>query len=225
MTLATLQQLRTFEFDNHPIDLEEGQLAFNMSAGNYDATANDYNIYMYVGNGSNIRIDEGGTVLVSGGNSAKGWVRYRLRSVSVQGDSVYGDLNVVNSRLKVFKQGLSGGAELLIPTELDTPASGTSPASLRWNSGLSILQAWNGSKWDTTSKITVSTVAPANPSNGDMWFDPSGVTTFYIYVVPNVGPAAWVPASSGSAATALQPGNGVTANLLNQIEAINQGSY
>ena len=114
-TLATLQQLRTFEFDNHPIDLEEGQLAFNMSVGNYDAAASDYNIYMYVGNGSNIRIDEGGTVLVAGGNQGKGWIRYRLRSVNVKGDSVYGNLNVVNSNFRVFKQGALGNAQLLIP--------------------------------------------------------------------------------------------------------------
>jgi hypothetical protein len=58
-----------------------------------------------------------------------------------------------------------------------------------------------------------------------MWFDPSGPTVFYIYVVPNVGPAAWLPASSGTFATALQPGNGVTANLLNQIDIIDQGPF
>jgi len=224
-TLATLQQLRTFEFDNHPIDLEEGQLAFNMSIGNINSNQGDYNVYMYVGNGSNSRVDEDGTVLVTGGDSSKGWIRYRLRNVGVQGDSMYGDLQIINSRLKVFKQGVSGSAEILIPTEFDTPVSGSQTASLRWNTSRSILQAWNGAKWDTTSKITVSTTAPPNPSNGDMWFDPSGLTIFYVYVVPNVGPAAWVPASSGGAATALQPGNGVTANSLNQIDIIDQGPF
>jgi hypothetical protein len=225
MTLATLQQLRTFEFDNHPIDLEEGQLAFNLAAANIDSAAGDYNIYMYVGNGSNTRVDDGGTVLAVGGTNGKGWIRFRLRNVSVRGDSVYGNLNVVNSNFRVFKQGSSGSAELLIPTQLDTGVNGALSGSLRWNTQASILQAWNGNKWDTTSKVTVSATAPANPSAGDMWFDPNGVTIFYIYVVPGVGPAVWVPASSGTAATALQPGNGVTPNSLNQIEAINQGSY
>ncbi len=225
MTLATLQQLRTFEFDNHPIDLEEGQLAFNLAAGNIDAGESDYNIYMYVGNGSDLRLDEGGTVLVAGGNQGKGWIRFRLRNVSVQGDSVYGNLNVVNSNFRVFKQGASGSAELLIPTELDTSVSGALAGSLRWNTQSSILQAWNGSKWDTTTKVSVSTTAPANPSGGDMWYDPSGLGVFYIYVVPTVGPASWVPASSGASATALQPGNGVTANGNNQIDIIDPGSF
>lgn len=225
MTLATLQQLRTFEFDNHPIDLEEGQLAFNMAVENYSASEGDYNIYMYVGNGSNTRIDEGGTVLVVGGNQGKGWIRFRLRNVSVQGDSVYGNLSVVNSNFRVFKQGAVGSAELLIPTEFDTAANGALAGSLRWNTSLSILQAWNGVKWDTTSKVSISTTAPANPSNGDMWFDPTGLTTLYVYVVPNGGPASWIPASSGAAATALQPGNGVTANVNNQIDTINSGSF
>lgn len=225
MTLATLQQLRTFEFDNHPIDLEEGQLAFNMSPGNYDAAASDYNIYMYVGNGSNTRIDEGGTVLVVGGTQGKGWVRFRLRNVSVNGDSVYGNLGVVGGNMRVFKQSGGPDAQLLIPTELDTGVSGALAGSLRWNTSASALQAWNGTKWDTTSKISVSTTAPANPSNGDAWFDPSGASVLYIYVVPSSGPAAWIPASSGSSATALQPGNGVTPNSQNQIETIDQGSF
>lgn len=225
MTLATLQQLRTFEFDNHPIDLEEGQLAFNMSVGNYSPAESDYNIYMYVGNGSNVRIDEGGTILVTGGNAGKGWIRYRLRSVSIQGDSVYGNLNVVNSNFRVFKQGGAGSAELLIPTELDTSVSGALAGSLRWNTSSSTLQAWNGAKWDTTSKVTISVTAPANPSNGDMWFDPTGLTALYVYVVPSSGPATWIAASSGGSATALQPGNGVTANVNNQIDTINSGSF
>jgi hypothetical protein len=225
MTLATLQQLRTFEFDNHPIDLEEGQLAFNLAENNIDSADGDYNIYMYVGNGSNIRLDEGGTVLTAGGTTGKGWIRFRLRNVSVQGDSVFGNLNVINSNFRVFKQGSVGSAELLIPTQLDTGTSGALAGSLRWNTQNSILQAWNGNKWDTTAKVTISTSAPANPSAGDMWFDPSGITVFYIYVVPTVGPAAWIPASSGSAATALQPGNGVTANGQNQIDIINPGTF
>jgi len=224
-TLATLQQLRTFEFNNHPTDLEEGQLAFNMSVDNYTATESDYNIYMYVGNGSNIRIDDGGTVLVAGGTAGKGWIRFRLRNVGVQGDSVYGNLSVINSNLRVFKQGAIGSAELLIPTELDTGVNGALQGSLRWNTSSEALQAWNGVKWDTTSKVSVSNIAPANPSNGDVWFDPSGLAILYVYVVPNVGPAVWVPASSGAAATALQPGNGVTANINNEIDIINHGTY
>lgn len=48
-TLATLQNLRTFTFNNHPTNLEEGQLAFNMAPENIDLAKNDANIYMYVG--------------------------------------------------------------------------------------------------------------------------------------------------------------------------------
>jgi hypothetical protein len=224
-TLATLQQLRTFEFDNHPLNLEEGQIALNLSSGNFDSGARDYNIYMYVGNGSNQRLDEGGTELVQGGDPGKGWIRFRLRNVSVQGDEVHGDLSVINSKLSVEKRGSSGSAELLIPTELDSPVTGARPASLRWNTARSILQAWDGNKWDTTSKVFISAIAPANPSNGDLWLDPSGSVILYVFVVPTSGPAAWIPASSGSAATALQPGNGVSPNLQNQIETINSGSF
>lgn len=224
MTLATLQNLRTFTYDNHPVDLEEGQLAFNLAVENEDLAEGDANIYMYVGNGSDLRIDETGTVLVAGGTPKKGWIRYRLRSVSVQGDNIYGDLSVINSKLKVFKQG-AGHAEILIPTELDTPASGTQAASLRWNTSQSILQAWNGSKWDTTSRVFVGATAPPAPSGGDLWYDPTGVGTLYAYVVPVVGAASWVAVSSGSAATALQPGNGVAANAQNEIDTIDQGSF
>jgi hypothetical protein len=196
-----------------------------MSVGNINSAQGDYNVYMYVGNGSNQRLDEGGTELVQGGDPGKGWIRFRLRNVSVQGDEVHGDLSVINSKLSVEKRGSSGSAELLIPTELDSPVSGTRPASLRWNTSFSILQAWNGVKWDTTSKVFISAIAPANPSNGDLWLDPSGSVILYVFVVPNGGPAAWIPASSGAALTALQPGNGVTPNLQNQIDTINSGSF
>lgn len=224
MTLATLQNLRTFTFDNHPTDLEEGQLAFNLAAENQDLAKKDANIYMYVGNASNVRIDEDGTVLVpTGGTPGKGWIRYRLRNVSIYGDDIYGDLTVVNSKLKLERSG-AGTAELLIPTQLDTPTSGSGAASLRWNTDGSKLEAWNGSKWDTTAKVSVGTTAPANPSNGDMWFDPTAVA-FYVYVVPVTGPAYWAEPSSGPETTALQPGNGVTSNAQNEIDTINSGSF
>ena len=222
-TLATLQNLRTFTFDNHPTDLEEGQLAFNMSAQNIDLAKNDANIYMYVGNGSNQRLDEGGTVLVAGGTSGKGWIRYRLRNLGPQGGTFYGNVTVVDGKLKLDNN--TGSSELIIPTEAKTPASGSEVASIRWNTLSKKLQSWDGTKWDNTNKVTISDTTPANPSNGDLWWDPGGAGTMYIYVVPSVGPASWIAASSGSAATALQPGNGVTANVSNQIETIDTGSF
>lgn len=223
MTLATLQHLRSFNFGEHPVDLEPGQLGLNMSAENFDEEQNDYNIYLYVGNGSNRRLDEGGTVLVDGGAPGKGWVRYRLRNLSPKGDTVYGDFEVAGSILRVEANG-SEKAELVVPKNTDTPASGTAVGSVRWNSSASIFQAWNGNKWDTTSKVSISSTAPANPSNGDLWFTPSP-PNLYVFIVPTVGPASWVLASSGAGATALQPGNGVTANGLNQIDIIDQGPF
>lgn len=223
-TLATLQQLRTFEFDNHPVDLEEGQLAFNLAVQNQNLARGDANIYMYVGNASDARMDEDGTTLVTGGSPGKGWIRYRLRNVSVEGDDVYGDLSIINSKLKIERIG-TGTTELLIPTELDTPTAGSAPASLRWNTSSSVLEAWNGLKWDTTCKVSVGVIPPANPSNGDMWLDPTGSSAFYVYVVPTSGPAYWAEPTSGPEATALQPGNGVSSNALNQIDIINQGFF
>lgn len=223
-TLATLQQLRTFEFNNHPLNLEEGQLAFNISSDNFDSLSKDYNIYMYVGNGSNQRIDEDGTVLVSGGTAKKGWVRFRLRNVSVQGDDIYGDLNVINSRLKVRKEGVGNSAEFILPTQTESPTSGSQQASLRWNTTISALQAWDGSKWDSTTKVSVGFSPPSNPSSGDLWFNIS-VNTLFIYITPSGSPAEWVIAAGTAADTALQPGNGVTPNLQNQIETINSGLF
>lgn len=223
MTLATLQQLRTFQFGNHPVDLEEGQLAFNMAPENIDLSRNDANIYMYVGNGTNQRIDEGGTVLVSGGANGKGWIRYRLRNVSPEGGTIYGNVTVVNGNLRLDSG--TGSTELIIPTETKTPTNGSEVASVRWNTSSKKLQSWDGTKWDNTSKVTISDTSPSNPSNGDLWWAPGGVGVMYIYVVPTVGPAAWVAASSGTTANALQPGNGVTANTLNQIDTIDTGSF
>lgn len=223
MTLATLQHLRSFNFGEHPVDLEPGQIGLNMSPENFNENQNDCNIYLYVGNGSNRRLDEGGTVLVDGGVPGKGWVRYRLRNLSPEGDTVYGNFDVSGSILKVEANGAEK-AELVVPKTSDTPASGTSVGSVRWNTAISIFQAWNGNKWDTTSKVTISSTAPANPSNGDLWFS-TVPPNLYVYVVPTVGPAAWVLASSGAGATALQPGNGVTANGLNQIDIIDQGPF
>lgn len=224
MTLATLQNLRTFTFNNHPTDLEEGQLAFNLAAENQNLGNKDANIYMYVGNGSNIRMDEGGEVLVPTGTAGKGWIRYRLRNVSVEGDDIYGDLSIINSRLKIARTG-TNHAEILLPTQVVTPGSGTESGSLRWNTTTSKLEAWNGTKWDTTAKVTVSDIAPANPSHGDMWLDPTSSGSFYIYVVPSSGPAYWAQPVSGPETSALQPGNGVSSNSLNQIDIINQGTY
>lgn len=224
MTLATLQHLRTFTEGQHPVDLEPGQIAFNLSQENFDPAKNDYNTYIYVGNNSNQRIDEDGTVLVIEGSANRGWIRYRLRNLSVTGDTVYGDFNVAGARLKVFSQG-NNLAELVVPKKVDTPSSGTSIGSVRWNESLSIFQAWDGSKWDTTSKVTVTPIAPVNPSNGDLWLSPGPPPILYVFVVPQSGPASWLVASSGGGDTALQPGNGVSANSLNQIDIIDQGPF
>lgn len=225
-TLATLQHLRSFNDGEHPVNLEPGQIAFNMASENFQGDKDDYNMYMYVGNASNQRIDEGGTVLVTGGLVDKGWVRYRLRNVSVLGDNVFGDFSVLGAKLKVESNG-SALSELVIPKESSTPSSGTETGSVRWNSSLSILQAWNGAKWDSTSKVTIGETAPVNPSNGDLWLDPgSGTpTVLYVYVIPSTGPASWVAASSDAGETALQPGNGVTPNSLNQIETIDSDTF
>lgn len=223
-TLATLQNLRTFTFNNHPTELEEGQLAFNLAAENQNLSEGNANIYMYVGNGSDLRMDEDGTVLVPGNAVKKGWIRYSLRNMRLEGDNIYGDLSIINSKLRITSSG-SGTAELLIPTEVDTPDFGTGGGSLRWNSAFSILQAWNGSKWDTTSKVSVGTIAPANPSNGDMWLDPTGPSAFYVYVVPSTGPAYWAEPTSGPGGPGLQPGNGVTANAFDEIDTIDPGAF
>ena len=224
MTLATMQQLRSFTEGEHPLNLEPGQIAFNMSSGNFDASKQDYNMYMYVGDATNTRVDEGGTVLVTGGLAGKGWVRYRMRTVSVLGDNIYGDINVLGAKLKVESDG-SNNAELVLPKETETPTNGTEAGSVRWNADSSILQAWNGNKWDTTSKVAVNATAPANPSAGDLWLDPGPPAVLYVFVIPASGPAEWVAATSGGAGAGLQPGNGVSANAFNQIELINIGSY
>jgi hypothetical protein len=92
VTLATLQHLRTFEFDSHPLNLEEGQLAFNLAPENFNPNAADYNVYMYVGNGSNQRLDEAGTELILGGDPGKGWIRFRLRNIGGQVAGAVGEL-------------------------------------------------------------------------------------------------------------------------------------
>jgi len=224
VTLATLQQLRSFNDGEHPVNLEPGQIAFNMASENFQGDKGDYNMYMYVGNSSNQRLDEGGTVLVTGGLADKGWVRYRLRNVSVLGDNVFGDFSVLGAKLKVESNG-AALAELVVPKESTTPTSGTETGSVRWNTASSILETWNGAKWDSTSKVSVSDIAPVNPSNGDLWLDPGSPTVLYVFVIPSSGPAAWVAASSSAGDTALQPGNGVTPNSLNQIETIDSDTY
>lgn len=225
MTLATLQHLRSFTGGEHPLNLEPGQIAFNMATANFDPSTNNYNMYLYVGNSSNQRIDEGGTVLVTGGELNKGWVRYSLRNVNLtEENTVYGDFTVAGAKLKVESNGASL-AELVLPIESMTPANGTDVGSIRWNTQSSILQAWNGTKWDTTSKVVVNDTAPANPSNGDLWLDVGPPAILRVYSAPPGGVAAWVSASSSEALTALQPGNGVTANDQNEIDIINTGTF
>lgn len=224
MTLATIQHLRSFNVGEHPTDLEPGQIGFNMSYDNFDAAKLDYNIYLYVGNGSDARIDEGGTVLVNDGSPGKGWVRYRLRNLSPEGDTVYGDFIVAGGRLSVSASG-SSAAELIVPKATDTPNSGTAVGSVRWNASRAIMESWSGTKWDTTSKVTVSNTAPASPSDGDMWMSLGPPAILYVYTVPSSGPAQWVLASSGASSTALQPGNGVSSNASNEIDIIDQGDF
>ena len=226
MTLATLQQLRSSTVGIYPPNLEPGQIAFNIAEGNFDVNREDYNIYMFVGNGSNTRLTEDGTVLVAGGETNKGWVRYSLAGRYQQGGNIFGNLNIKGGVLKVESFSNIPG-ELVVPTENVAPAISTNTASIRYNTTKSILQAWNGAKWDTTSKVTVSETAPANPSNGDMWLNTTDTTnpTLYVYVVPSSGPASWKATSGATGATALQPGNGVTSNDQNQIDIINPGDY
>ena len=224
MTLATLQHLRSFSAGEHPVDLEPGQIGFNVSADNFNPVLGDYNTYMYVGNGSDNRLDEGGTVLVSGGTPGKGWVRYRLKNLNPDGGTVYGNFNIAGAKLAVYSTA-SAKAELVVPKESDTPTSGTAVGSVRWNTAKSIIEAWSGSKWDTTSRVSITPTAPPAPTQGDLWFDPGPPSVLYVYTVPSVGPATWVIASSGASTTALQPGNGVTANASNQIDIIDQGPF
>lgn len=224
MTLATLQHLRSFTSGEHPTDLEPGQIGLNVSSDNFNPALGDYNTYLYVGNGSSSRIDEGGTVLVSGGTPGKGWVRYRLKNLNPDGGTVYGNFNISGAKLSVYSSGVNK-AELVVPKESDTPASGTAVGSVRWNTAKSIIEAWSGSKWDTTSRVSITASAPPSPTQGDLWFDPGPPSVLYVYTVPAVGPASWVIASSGAATTALQPGNGVTANASNQIDIIDQGPF
>lgn len=223
MTLATLQHLRSFTPGEHPLNLEPGQIALNMATGNFDASKNNYNTYLYVGNGTNVRVSEGGAVLVTGGENGKGWVRYPLRNVSIDGDNVYGDLTIHGSKLKVEALGTSPG-ELVVPATPSPSINGTDPGSIRWNGTSNVLQSWSGSKWESTSKVSVSTSAPGNPSEGDMWLDPSGATPI-LRVYIDSGGGQWVETSSSDADSALQPGNGVTANAQNQINLIDTGSF
>jgi hypothetical protein len=224
MTLATIQNLRTFNAGEHPTDLEPGQIAFNLSQENFDLANSNANIFMYVGNQSDLRLDEGGAVLVEGGTPGKGWVRYSLRNVRVDGDTVTGNLNVVGASINISRSA-SDYAELIVPKVSDTPTNGSYAGSVRWDNSTGKLQAWNGVKWDTTAKVTVSDTAPPNPSNGDMWLTVVPVPNFYVYVVPSSGPASWISATSGGGSTALQPGNGVTANSSNEIDIIDQGPF
>lgn len=222
--LATFQQLRTFDKDTHPVDLEPGQFALNLSKDNIDQENNNHNIFIYVGNGSSLRIDEGGTVMISGGTEGKGWIRYRLRSVNVEGDSIFGDFNVVGAKLSFQAKG-NKRPELIVPRVSESPNSGSQVGSVRWNPTLSIFEAWNGVKWDTTSKVNVSEVAPPNPSNGDMWLDSGLSSNLYVYVSTPTSTPRWVVVSSSLVETALQPGNGVISNSANQIDIIDQGSF
>jgi len=223
VTLATLQHLRSFTGGEHPLNLEPGQIAFNMATSNLDASKNDYNTYLYVGNSGNVRVDEGGTVLVTGGDVNKGWIRYRLRNVSVQGDNIYGDLTIHGSKLKVEASGATPG-EFVIPRSTTPSVNGTEAGSIRWESTKNIIQSWDGTKWDSASKVTVSSSAPADPSEGDMWLDPSGASPILrIYI--DDGGGRWVETTSSDADNALQPGNGVTANAQNQIDIIDTGSF
>jgi len=224
MTLAAVQNLRSFTAGEHPVDLEPGQIAFNLAQENVDLAEGNANIYMYVGNQSDARMDEDGTVLVGGGTAGKGWIRYSLRSTRVTGDSIYGNLDVIGASVKIRKSGAEY-AELVIPKTTDTPASSSEVGSIRWNPAFGKLQAWDGAKWDNTSKVFVDTSAPADPSNGDLWLSPSPTPTLYAYVVPASGPATWVVTSSAASVTALQPGNGVTANASNEIDIIDQGPF
>jgi hypothetical protein len=225
MTLATLQQLRSFTGGDYPLDLEPGQIAFNMATANYNVPQNDYSMFMFIGNGSDTRIDEGGTVFTATGTAGKGWIRYTLSKQLEAGSIVYGDFTVAGGTLTVRSEGATP-AQLVIPDQTETPAAGTT-GSVRWNTAAAKLQAWDGVKWDNTSKVFIGTTAPPNPSNGDLWLDNSNAAApnLKVYVVPGSGAASWVSASYTQALTALQPGNGVSSNASNQIDTINPGSY
>ena len=225
-TLATLQHLRSNILGNFPLDLEPGQIAFNIAEGNFDAVKENYNIFMFVGDGSSHRLTEEGTAVTTSGTPGKGWVRYALAGRYVSGGSIFGNLNIKGGALKVEAFNGTPG-ELVVPTQNVAPSISTNTASIRFDTAKSILQAWNGVKWDTTSKVTVSTTSPVNPSNGDMWLDTTDAANpaLLVYVVPSSGPAGWKTTSGATGATALQPGNGVTSNDLNQIDIINPGDY
>ena len=71
-TLATLQHLRSNILGNFPLDLAPGPIAFNIAEGNFDSAKENYNIFVFVGNGSNTRVDEAGTVLMTSGTPGHG---------------------------------------------------------------------------------------------------------------------------------------------------------
>lgn len=112
-TLATLQNLRTFTFNNHPTELEEGQLAFNLAAENQNLSEGNANIYMYVGNGSDLRMNEDGTVLVPGNAAKKGWIRYSLATLNTVADGAVTTAKIQNSSVTAAKLSID---DTVLPT-------------------------------------------------------------------------------------------------------------
>ncbi len=86
----------------------------------------------------------------------------------------------------------------------DSPANGD---SFSVNDTTYVYNATAG-YWDITSTVqasaSTSTNAPSNPSSGDLWFDPSSLTT-YIYYSDGTS-SQWVPANSVGARGAPGPG-------------------
>lgn len=226
ITYATMQQLRSSIAGEYPLNLEPGQIAFNMATANYDVAKGIYNIYMFVGNGTDVRIDDEGTAITALGDPGKGWIRYSLAGTLTEGGDIYGNLTVEDGILEDTATAPST-AQLVVPTLDISPVTSDKSGSVRWNTSSNILQAWNGAKWDTTSKVSIGTNPPSNPSNGDLWLDTTDASapTLLVYVVPSSGPAEWKVTSGPGGVTALQPGNGVSANAQNQIDLINPGDY
>lgn len=88
---------------------------------------------------------------------------------------------------------------MAMPSGTTAQRPGTRPAgTLRYNTDLGVGEMWDGSQWRVVSRaVTVATSAPANPQNGDLWFDSRVAQLFVSY---NDGDSTQWVAAGGAAA-------------------------
>jgi len=160
---AIISHLRSNDPNLSPSNLENGQIAFNVGLSAVVDPCrnleNHYDIFMFIGNGSDSRIDQNGldltSTIVGSPKANKGWIRFSLDNRFIQGNATITGDQCILGDLQV--QGQTQFNNVVCPFIINCDS--TPPSSLIFSSRLNTIPVFDifGDRTFSSNPISFST--------------------------------------------------------------------